>query len=305
MRKFLAIKLFAVILAFFSPCFSQPIKNAKKPIINKGEDIIRKAREVAGLDKTGAISSYFYKVKTSFVGKTSDAISTPDFFQEISITLPDKIYAIYSTGEPLPGQSTSTWNGEKYKSFYETEIGGKRIVRDNTNPEKAKLSEKVASVLGKDKAAAFNNIERPDPKEVLKEAMWTELFPMILNHPFEPKLEFNYVGKAKSNDKIANIVDVKSANGKTYRLLFDSETNYLLMMIVNFKVNNKSFVGDLEGKYYFSERELINGILMPKKVKVEEKSIATGQLPKIKFRNTEILEFKINPEFKKDMFDIK
>ena len=104
-------RIIIAILILTSVCFSQ--QATKKTSINAGEDIIRKAREVAGLDKIGKVSSYFYKVKTSFPDKTPSGYSTPDFFQEISITLPDKIYAIYSMGEPLPGQSTSTWNGEK------------------------------------------------------------------------------------------------------------------------------------------------------------------------------------------------
>jgi hypothetical protein len=126
-----------------------------------------------------------------------------------------------------------------------------------------------------------------------------------LAHPFEKKIGFKYVGKAKSNDKTANVIDVKPANGRNYRLLFDTETNHLLMMIVSFKETNERFVGDVEEKYYFSERELINGILIPKKIKVEKKATPQGKEAIIKFSNIEIVDFKINPEFKKDMFEIK
>lgn len=77
------------------------------------------------------------------------------------------------------------------------------------------------------------------------------------------------------------------------------------MMIVSHKETNDRFVGDVEAKYYFSERELINGILIPKKIKVEQKATASGQKPVTGFSNIEILEFKLNPEFKKDLFEIK
>ena len=128
---------------------------------------------------------------------------------------------------------------------------------------------------------------------------------MILSHPFEKSIKFEYVVKAKSNDRTANVIDVKPANGKIYRLLFDSETNYLLMMIVSFKENNDRFVGDIEAKYYFSERELINGLLIPKKIKVEEKITPEGKSPIVKFSNIEILDFKLNPKFDGKIFEIK
>lgn len=294
-----------VIFIFASICFSQQNNKLNDPKRIEGEDIIQKARETISLDKSGKISSYFYKVKTSFLGKTQGGNSLPDYFEEVSFTLPDKIQTISSMTEPFVSQATKTWNGGKYKSIFEAEMSGQRIVKDDSNPEKIKMSKSLESVLGKDKAAVLNNIERPDPKKILKESIWTELFPLILNHPLEPKLEFNYVGKAKSNDKIAKVVDVQSEDGKTYRLLFDTETNYLLMMIVNFKVNKPDFTGDIETKYYFSERKTVAGIMIPKKIKVEDKSTAKGQPSVIKFRNIEILEFKINPEFKKDLFDIK
>ena len=135
--------------------------------------------------------------------------------------------------------------------------------------------------------------------------MWTELFPLILAHPFEKDLNFNYIGKAKANNVTANVVDFKPKNGKNYRLLFDAETNYLLMMIVNYKRDDPFFIGDVETKYYYSERELSGDILIPKKIKVENKQTAAGQKPKIGFQNIEILEFKFNPELKESLFEIK
>jgi hypothetical protein len=302
MRKILAIKM--ILFAFASVCFSQQVVDKKQSNIIEGEEIIRKACEAVALGKVG-VSSVYYKAKTSVLDKMPNGNALPDFFEEISLTLPDKIHAIYSTGEPLRYQSFKTWNGEKYKSIFETEILGRKIVKDDTNAENVKPSKSVVAVLGKENTALFENIKRVDPKESLKESMWTELFPMIFSHPLEPKLEFQYVGKAKSNDKIANVTDVKSANGKTYRLLFDSETNYLLMMIVSFKRTDQFFTGDQEMKYYFSQRETVDGILIPRKVKVENKQTAKGQPSKTSFLNLEILEFKINPEFKKDLFEIK
>lgn len=202
-------------------------------------------------------------------------------------------------------QSTKTWNGEKYKSTIETDVSGQRIVRDVTTQENKPLSKNVINIIGGKTAAALQNSQRADPKKIFTESLWTSLFPLMLSHSFEKDIKFRYVGKAKSNDKTANIVDVNPSNGKIYRLLFDSETNYLLILIVSFKETNERFVGDVETKYYFSERELIGGVLIPRKIKVERKSTPEGKPPVIRFSNIEIVDFKINPTLDEKLFNIK
>jgi hypothetical protein len=295
-------KFIIVIFLSASICFSQQNNPIKQPNETDATEIILKSRQAMGLDKSREISSYLLKFKESILLKNNNY----DSFEEISLELPDKIQSIFSGNLPVFFQSTRTWNGEKYKSVSESEsASGQRTVQDMTDIERKPVSKAVSDVIGKKSAAALQNSQKTDPKNVFIESLWTSIFPLILSHPFEKKIEFIYVGKAKSNDKTANVVDVKPANGKTYRLLFDTETNYLLMMIVSHKESNDRFVGDVEAKYYFSERELINGVLIPKKIKVEKKATPTGQPPITGFSNIEILEFKLNPEFKKNLFDIK
>jgi hypothetical protein len=298
--------MFRFIIVIFlsaSICFSQQNNEIKLSNQHEVGDIIRNARQAIGLDKSGEISTYSYKFKRSKLLKNNNNYES---FEDISLKLSDKIQVIYGSDSPFFYRLTRTWSDEKYKSISESEsASGQRTVRDMTELENKPVSKNVSDVLGKKTTAALQNAQKADPKNVLKESLWTSLFPLILSHPFEKKIEFKYVGKAKSNDKTANVVDVKPANGKTYRLLFDTETNYLLMMIVSHKETNDRFVGDVEAKYYFSERELINGILIPKKIKVEQKATVSGQPPVTGFSNIEILEFKLNPEFKKDLFEIK
>jgi hypothetical protein len=292
-------KFIIVIFLSASLCFSQQ----NNPIKTDAVEIILKSRQAIGLDKSGEISSYYYKLKTSKLLKNN---TNYESFEELSLKVPGKIQVVYGIDSPFFFRLTRTWSDEKYKSISELEsASGQRNIRDMTELENKPLSTVVSKALGKKTTETQQNAQKADPKNILIDSLWTSLFPLILSHPFEKKIEFKYVGKAKSNYKTANVVDVKPANGKTYRLLFDTETNYLLMMIVSHKESNERFVGDVEEKYYFSERELINGILIPKKIKVEKKATPEGKVAITGFSNIEILEFKINPEFKKDLFDIK
>lgn len=294
-------KVVMVIFLFASIAFSQQKNKVDQSNQPQAADIIRNARQAIGLNKTEEISSYFHKFKKSFLLKNnSNYIS----FEEISLGLPGKIQVIYSN-EMFFSRLTRTWNGEKYKSISEIELSGKRTVRDMTAEENKPLSKNVSDIIGKKTAAALENSRKANPKDIFTESLWTSFFPLILSHPFEKAAKFEYVGKAKSNDRTANVIDVKPANGKTYRLLFDSETNYLLMMIVSFKETNDRFVGDIEAKYYFSERELTDGLLIPKKIKVEEKVTPEGKSPVVKFSNIEILDFKLNPKFDEKIFETK
>ncbi len=299
-------RLIIVICIFVSLGFSQQDNAKKQTNQTEGEEIILKARKASGMDKSGEITSYFHKFKVTYFNSTTNENHNLNTFQEASLELPGKIQVVDSMSGSLFSQLTRTWNEDKYKSTFEMESSsGQRTVKDITASENKPVSKAVSDVLGKKTTTALQNSQKADPKKIFMNSLWTSLFPLILSHPFEKNIEFKYVGKAKSNDKMANVVDVKPADGKTYRLLFDTETSYLLMMIVSHKETNERFVGDVEAKYYFSERELINGVLIPKKIKVEQKATASGQPPTTGFSNIEILEFKLNPEFKKDLFEIK
>jgi hypothetical protein len=307
-RLIFMFRLVLVIFLFAFISFSQQKDTVDESNQNQAADIIRNARQAIGLNKTGDVSSFFYKSKKTIPLKEFD---TYEDLVEVSLELPDKIQAIYSgkiilsSQTPSSAQITKTWDGEKYKSISESEFSGRRMVRDTTNEENKTISKNVSDVIGKKTAAALQNSLKADPKSIFTDSLWTSFFPLILSHPFEKNIEFKYVGKAKSNDKTANVIEVKPSNGKTYQLLFDSETNYLLMMIVSFKETNDRFVGDVEAKYYFSERELIGGVLIPKKIKVEEKATPEGKSPVVKFSNIEILDFKLNPKLDEKIFEIK
>lgn len=304
----LVFKFVVVIFLFAFVSFSQQKNTVDESNQTQATEIIRNARQAIGLDKTGKVSSYFHKSKTIIPLKEFGSYEN---FEEVSIEFPDKMQMIYSGKLPSSSQISSsiqltrTWNGKKYKSISETEFSGKRTVRDTTNEDSKPISKNVSDVIGKKTTSALQDARKADPKNIFTESLWTSFFPLILSHPFEKTVNFEYVGKAKSNDRMANVIDVKPSNGKTYRLLFDSKTNYLLMMIVSHKETNDRFVGDVEEKYYFSERELTDGLLIPKKIKVEKKATPEGKSPVVKFFNIEILDFKLNPKFDEKIFAIK
>jgi len=280
---------------------SQTVENSRKETetdkerVEKGNQIIENARKEIGVDKLiSSLNSFRLSIKSASDLKDIKAVNA----KEISVLLPDKILSVYSTTKPFESKQTSVWNGEKYRKLSEfVSPDGQRTVRDITNQELSRdLSRfvkdpKILEKLKKAKAV--------DPKENLNNDLWSEVFPLILLHP-RTKAEFKYVGKAKSVDREANVVDAITENGRSIRLLIDSTTNQLMSMAEKYK----GFDGDYENNYYYSNRELVDKVLIPKKIKVERKFTPTGKDTQTSYLYIDVVEFKLNPEFKKGLFDI-
>ena len=262
----------------------------------KGKQIIEDARKSIGIYKVN-LNSYKLRTKTVLDSKLGETID------ETSVLLPDKIQTAFVVKQPAEVNLTRIWNGEKYKALYQFEALGNVMTKDVTNSSLNEESTKaLEGRIDKDKLEKLKKFKPTDPKVIFYNKVWEDTFPLILANPFEQDLEFIYVGKAKSSaDRFAEVVDVRSRNNRNYRLLFDTEMNYLLMMIVSFKGSD----GDYETKHYYSNREKIGGVLIPKTIKVENKHTPTGESPRISHLNIEIEDFGLNPEFKKNMFDIK
>lgn len=302
------LSLLIYVLVIFTSSYSQDDKLSEAERLEKGSQIVRDAQKTMGLEKI-EIKSFYLKWKNpiSIKDNSSKSVKTAEPITEISVMMPDKIQSSFIMDESFNSKSTSTWNGTKFRKISEFEMFGQRTVKDITNAD-SQTKENLKALEGKidkEKLDNLKNFRKKDPKEDLSDNFWVKLFPLILKHPFEQNLDFKYVGKAESAGKFANVVDVKSKNGRTYRLLFDSETNYLLMMVVKYNIAEGTFDGDYEVKYYFSNRELVDNVLIPRTIKVEQKVTAAGKEPRISYSNIDIVEFKLNPEFKKDMFEIK
>lgn len=294
--------LVTLILALTSSSYSQNKNSNDMENSKKDNEIINIARSVIGIPKE-ELKSFHIKIKRTFSTQRNAPGDNlpPNTLTEVNVIVPDKFQSILSIETLFPSKTISLWNADKFKKTVEFEAMGETIIRDATNTDKNKESlEFFDGKIDREKMDMLKKAKAKDPKESLYNQIWIVLFPLILSNPFEPNLAFEYVGKAQAADQIANVIDVKPKNGKNYRLLFDSQTNYLLMMIENYKEDD----GDYEVKYYYSNREKVDNVLIPKKIKVENKFTSQGKEAKITYTNIDILEFKLNPELKEKMFAV-
>lgn len=281
---------------------TQMVENARsengadKERVEKGIEIIENARKGIGIDKLiSSLSSFQLSVKSVSDLNGSERVNT----KEISVLLPDKVLFVSSTTGTFESKLTSIWNGEKYKKLSEfVSPDGQRAVRDITNQESGRDLSKF--VKDPKILEQFKKATAIDPKEKLNNDLWNEVFPLILKHPFRTNAEFNYIGKAKSADREANVVDTTTESGRSVRLLIDSKTNQLLSMTEKYKGSD----GDYENNYYYSNRELMDKVLIPKKIKVEHKFTGTGRDTKITYEYIDVINFKINPKLKSNLYDV-
>ena len=137
----------------------------------------------------------------------------------MSVVLPGKILSVFSTEKPSETKTTNVWNEEKFKKLIEfVSYDGRRIIRDVTSQE---LGSALAAVVKDNETLEkIKKINVMDPKVRFKNELWSEIFPLILVHPFETQTEFKYAGNAKSADRLANVVDTTTENDRSIRLLF-------------------------------------------------------------------------------------
>lgn len=271
----------------------------------KGEQILKDARKAIGTEKIN-LQSFSLKMKNV------SSSSSDELLIEVKAMLPDKFSQVMSKTQPIQMTSTSIWNGTQYKAIVDAEMLGQRSVTDITKSSlnsslDSEIVDKIGNKIGKEKAEQLKRYRKKDPKEqFFLNNIWQGFFPLTLIQPFEKNLEYKYVGKAKSGSQVANVVDVTSPSGIAYRLLFDSETNYLLMMMENHEGRSMSGVdGTYETKLYFSERKTIDNVLIPTKIKIERKfTPKIGKEPKLFYEKIDIEEFSLNPEFKQGIFSV-
>jgi hypothetical protein len=300
MQKFLAIKLCAIIVILASICFSQ------QGSAITGESVVGKAREAAGISS----SMVLFRIKLHRVLQlnTDDLASANikakemilDNQDEVTVLSPDKLCSIFTSKISLfDGSNTTTnvWNNKKFKQTMESEFNGIRTVRDTTEGISIGSLDGLLSKTNSKKI----DVKPNDPKVALSNDLWMSVFPFTLKHPIEDQVKFEFIGRAKAGEQTANFVQVKSVGGHLFQLFFDEKTNNLLLMIEKFKESEKVF----ETKYYYSNREKRDNILIPTKIKVERKITDTGQTPKTVYEYIEVVGFEVNPEIKKDLFEIK
>lgn len=299
---------FILSLLLVSVVSSQNLNSGERNSMDKGNLIIENARKKIGTDKIiSNVNSFKYSTRRIMKSvKNTTTIET-----EVAVTLPNKMYSVFAISSPFESKTISIWNEERYKKTSEIVTpDGKRTVRDITDNNPIN-SEKLNMLKGKidkeklEQLKKLSSIKQEDPKQSFINQIWTDFFPLVLIHPFEQNLNFKYVGKAESNNRIADVVDVVSQNGRTYRLFFDAKTSYLIMMIEEHEETTNGFDAKYERKYYFSEWQKINEAFIPKTIKIEIKSTPKEGETKTSYEDIEIIDFKLNPDLKDKMFDIK
>lgn len=285
---------FGLIFIFFSiTIFAQ---NNKDAATDRGQQIIKSAQKVIGSENLN-LRSFRLKKKTISLKSSFESVN------EVKVLLPNNIYEVTNTILPRSRTTTKIWNGAKYKAISEAEILGQRTVVDITNTS---LNSEFLEKIGRGKTNT--SYVKRDSKEAFYDLnIWRVFFPLVLIQPFEPNLEFKFIGKAQSGSRFANVVEAKPLKGNTYRLFFDSETQHLLMMMQSYQGEN-TLTGEkglYERKYYYSNREKMGDLLIPKTIKTEYKFTPDGKEPKVSYDTTEILEFQVNPELKENLFEIK
>lgn len=285
-----------LVLFFSLNIFPQEKANTKEDETAKGKQIIENARKQIGIDKLIPNLGSF---RLSMKSQSNLGEFVTENTKEISVALPNKILSVYTTTKPLQSTETSIWNGEKYKKLLEiVTFDGRRDTKDVTDQKLGSSLDKF--VKSPETLEKIKKAQTTDPKARMNDNLWSEIFPLILIHPFETQAEFKYIGKAEAGNSIANVVDTVTESGHSIRLLFDSKTDYLLLMIEKYKF----FDGDYEIKYYYSDRTLVDNVLIPKKIKVEYKFTPTGKETKLTYIYNDVLEFKVNPKFKPNLFDV-
>lgn len=297
------LRTFAFIVILVSICFSQQTHSSKQISLSDGENIVRKARETMGLS---SLSTTTFRIKLRVLQQNTkeSSIENQDDIEILSL---NKIRSVsVSLGTERSGSikftGTTTLNEKKFKQTVESEINGQRFVKDITEPVSTDTLNRVLKTDTLKKTGAKSSYKPLDNKTIFSNEIWTMVFPLILTNPIENPAKLEYIGRAKAGEQIANIVKTKSTNGDDVQLFFDEKTSNLLMMIVK---GTQPF-GDYEDRYYYSNREKKADVLIPTKVKIERKFTPNnGGNQSVTYKYIDIVGFEVNPEIKKDLFDIK
>lgn len=270
---------------------TDPAKDAVK--LERGEEIINQARRA--IDKDNILQN----LRSIYlnIDKSSSGV---DFSSEISILMPDKI----RVDSILAGFRTiKVSNGGKYSEDSEMSINGEPLSMKSIGAPspKMKFPAFLEDVLSDERIEYL----KKNPDELKKvvfmgEDLWRYVFPILLSNPLNTDVKYEYVGKAESANRRADIVDVKSDFYRKIRLFFDENTHLLLMMTEELDSKRSVFTE----RYYFSDYQPTSGLLIAKSVKKESDEVFKDGSGKKTYNSPPpvIKEIKINPNLKSGVF---
>lgn len=177
--------------------------------------------------------------------------------------------------------------------------GGSFELRERTNiDEKLGLSIKV-KYPGGDRFIPFG-LQIPGNQKRNEEIQLNEVkyesfclsFPIYL-FPNQ-NLKFDYLGLAKSDEQMADVIATTIADTYKINMFFDQKTHRLLLMNAKF-IDPKS-AEEIEHKYFFSDYKESNGVTFAHKVVIHE----NGEIIEERI----IKQIKLNPQLDADFFKL-
>lgn len=285
--------IFLLLLLTTNWAYAQTDSDKDATKLAKGQEIVIRAHNA--IDKGNILQnlkSFYLNVESSI----SENISTGT---EFSFLTPDKI-RIVNISEP--SKIIKIINGNKYSDDSELIVNGETYsTRRMGRPQlPTKMPAYIEEAVSKEKAEYLK--KNPDElnKIFMEESLWSNVFPILLTNPLNQDVKYEYVGKAESAGKRADIVDVKSNFYRKIRLFFDENTHLLLMMTKTLDRAKSTFTE----KYYFSDYQLTGGLLVPKIIKKESENVSTDGSGKKTYGPYQIFirEIKINSNLKPSLF---
>jgi len=333
LSKIFHLFMVAGVLAQFS--IAQSADSEKNRRIERANEILKAAREVIykGIDKSDIKTIQIEKQITSAVeakilyegeAEPQETKSRVKIDKEVMARFPDRLKSVTTTympemdenenfskmelvanGEEVEVKQLSVFNGKEFDMKEALKTGGM---------SKEEIEKQIKKV-----AEAQREMET---KEFVRQNLWADVFPVLLDLPWEIDTRFVYLGKAQAGDKRANILEYvptdkekaqqkkHKATGKA-RLFFDEKTHLLLMLTAELLVKKSN----IKTKYFFSDYEEEDGILVAKRINAEaitsnDEGVEFAGKKTVRGSSKTISEiivkkFKINPTFKKGTFEVK
>ena len=319
--KFNTLVIFSLIIMTTLSINSQEPRGGNSGSAERANEILELARKAIYKDEKKrnvksiflSVSGNWYDKTTRYVGKDKPRQSEErmKFKREYSVTPPRFARVVHnvepSTANaevPLKIEMTMVVNGDLVARSTDTFVNGQKL-EVGKNP---KLEELLTA----------QGLPAKSPRAVADSELQAEFFPLLLQDPVGNTLKFHYVGTAEADGRKADVLELQPEETstappvkQTVRYFFDSESHLLLLVTKDYSFE------DIEKSTstYFSAHQLMDGLLIPTKIKEESKVVSKKTIEFMGFRFTgseqnkitdlEINKFEIGREFPGKLFEIK
>lgn len=297
--------------------------NDTKARIDKGNEIIKTARKVIykGIKPEEVKGLYLKKEINLTTGKPNPkgnfkALHRQVMDKEVSINFPFQIKLLLIMPNP------------SIEDDDEQEILRTAIVANGDKVSIQTVSIFDGDVITQDEALLTSGLSKKDiekirkhrknleTKEHAQNEVYTDVMPLLLrewgwdkeggkNSKYLGEKDYKYLGKAKVGKRLTDVLEIvqpeKIKEHGFIKLFFDEKSKLLLMMLLEIKVQN----GTSQAKYYFSDYQEMDGLLVAKKINTEAIVTKKDGSKQRTIQKITVKDFKINPVFKAGTFAVK